>query len=196
MDLSTLLAQYGYWILAAGCLLEGETVLLLAGFAAHRGQLDIVWVWVIATACGFLGDTFFFWLGRRHGAQVLARWPALAAHTERLHAWTARFHQWTIVGLRFAYGLRIAGPVVFGMSPIPAWRFQLFNALGAVLWASVIIGLGWFFGHAAEWLLGEIRHLEGWLLLGLAVAGVAFWAYRRTRERAPRHAPPPPPAAG
>ena len=37
MDLAALVTQYGYAAVAVGCLLEGETVLLLAGFAAHRG---------------------------------------------------------------------------------------------------------------------------------------------------------------
>jgi membrane protein DedA with SNARE-associated domain len=183
MDLSALLSQHGYWILAVGCLLEGETVLVMAGFAAHRGQLDIAWVFVIAATCGFLGDSFFFWLGRYHGAKVMARWPTLAAQSQRLNAWTVRFHGWVIVGLRFAYGLRIAGPVLIGMSPIPAWRFQGFNALGAILWASVISGIGWFFGHAAQWLLGEIRHLEGWFLLAMAASGLGLWGWRHWRMR-------------
>jgi len=37
MALGTLIGTHGYWVLALGCLLEGETILLLAGFTAHRG---------------------------------------------------------------------------------------------------------------------------------------------------------------
>ena len=71
-----LLQTHGYWILALGCLLEGETVLILAGYAAHRGLLDPVAVLAIALLSGFAGDPGFFWLGRRHGAGVIARRPA------------------------------------------------------------------------------------------------------------------------
>jgi hypothetical protein len=35
------------------------------------------------------------------------------------------------------------------------------------------------FGHAAEIALGEIRHIEGWFLLGIAVAGAVVWLIRR-----------------
>lgn len=39
MNLSALIAEYGYWAIFVGCFLEGQTVLLLAGFATHRGIL-------------------------------------------------------------------------------------------------------------------------------------------------------------
>ena len=36
MTLTQLVADYGYLAVLAGALFEGETVLLLAGFAAHQ----------------------------------------------------------------------------------------------------------------------------------------------------------------
>jgi len=64
VSLSGLIADYGYVALFAGTLLEGETVLILAGFAAHQGYLQLHWVIGIALLGGFLGDQFYFWLGR------------------------------------------------------------------------------------------------------------------------------------
>jgi membrane protein DedA with SNARE-associated domain len=182
MTLATLIETHGYWLLAIGCLLEGETVLILAGFAAHRGYLDPVAVLAVASAAGFAGDQFYFWLGRRHGAAVLARWPALAQQTQRVQRLVTRYHEAVIIGVRFAYGLRIAGPILLGTTPVSGWRFGVFNALGAVLWAGLIGAFGWVFGHAAEALFTEIRHIEGWLLLGLAAAGVLVWWWRRSRR--------------
>lgn len=187
-----LLQTHGYWVLALGCLLEGETVLLLAGFAAHRGLLDPAAVWVIAAASGFAGDQFYFWLGRRHGAQLLARWPHIAQQSERINRLLERWHELLIVLVRFAYGLRMAGPVLLGASTLPAWRFAVFNALGAALWALIIGAIGWLFGATAEAMLGEIRHIEGRLLLGLAAALVIIWIARWHLHRARRTRPAPP----
>ena len=72
------LQTHGDWILALGCPLEGETVLILAGYPVHRGLLDPVAVLAIASLSGFAGDQGFFWLGRRHGAGVIARFPSAA----------------------------------------------------------------------------------------------------------------------
>jgi membrane protein DedA with SNARE-associated domain len=183
MTLIALIQAHGYWLLAVGCLLEGETVLLLAGFAAHRGHLDPFAVVAIAAAAGFTGDEGFFWLGRRHGTAVLARWPAAARQVARVNNLIVRFQSAVIVFVRFAYGLRVAGPMIIGMSPISAWRFAAFNAMGALLWACVVGGAGWLFGQAAEVALGHIREVEGWLLLGLAAAAAAWGALRWFRSR-------------
>ena len=69
MDITSLITQHGYWLLALACIAEGETVLILAGFAAHRGYLDIRWVMLVAALGGFAGDQTLFWLGRQkeHG---------------------------------------------------------------------------------------------------------------------------------
>lgn len=175
-----LLQTHGYWILTLGCLLEGEAVLVLAGFAAHRGLLDPTAVVCIAAVSGFAGDQFYFWLGRRHGARWLGRWPSIQRQSARVHRLVERWHEVLILGVRFAYGLRIAGPFLIGMSTLPAWRFALFNALGAVLWASVVAAVGWIFGAAVERLLGELQHIEGWLFLGL-LGALGVWAVVRRR---------------
>lgn len=176
-----LLQTHGYWLLALGCLLEGETLLVLAGFAAHRGLLDPLAVVSIAAAAGFAGDQAFFWLGRRHGAALLARWPSLARQSARVQPLIDRWHEALIIGVRFAYGLRVAGPVLIGMSKLSAWRFSAFNALGALLWATSVAAVGWAFGAAAEALLGELRHIEGWLFAVLLVALGVVWLVRRRR---------------
>ena len=112
---------------------------------------------------------------------MLARWPSIARQTDRLDRLTHRYHAAVIIGVRFAYGLRIAGPVLIGMSRISGVRFALLNALGALLWAGLFVGVGWLFGHAAQIVLGHIRHLEGWLLLGLIAAGAIVWWIKRPR---------------
>lgn len=185
MDWPALIQTHGYWLLAVGCLLEGETLLLLAGFAAHRGHLNLAVVMAVAALAGFTGDQAFFWLGRRHGTALLARWPAAAVRVARVHALMLRWRDAVIVLVRFAYGLRTVGPLVIGMGPIPAWRFALFNAIGALLWALLVGGAGWLFGHAAEVALRQMRSYQGGLLLALAVAAAGWWLWRRWRARPP-----------
>ena len=53
----------------------------------------------------------------------------------------------------------------------------------SVIWTLVIGGLGWAFGEAAQRLLGEVRHLEGWLLLGLLALAGLLWGWSRFRRQ-------------
>src|SRR6266446_1685779 len=75
MDFPALVDSYGYLAVFIGAFLEGETILALAGLAAYRGYLDFFVVIALAMTAGFLGDQFYFFLGRRHGARILERFP-------------------------------------------------------------------------------------------------------------------------
>ena len=59
MDLESLIETHGYWVLLIGCLLEGETMLVMAGFAAHSGYLDPFVVVAVAAIAAFIGSQFF-----------------------------------------------------------------------------------------------------------------------------------------
>lgn len=181
MDAAALIQTHGYWALALGCLLEGETFLVLAGFAAHLGYLRLPWVVAIAACAGFAGDQFFFWLGRRHAATALRRFPSLQRHSARVHRLIETHPTAFVLGMRFAYGMRIAAPVIVGTSKLRAGRFALLNGFGALVWALAVSGIGWGFGRAAEAALGNLRHVEGWLALALLVAVLLAGAWRARR---------------
>ena len=55
--------QVGHLAVAIGSLAEGETVLLLAGFAAHLGHLSLPAVIGVASVAGFAGDRMLFAIG-------------------------------------------------------------------------------------------------------------------------------------
>jgi membrane protein DedA with SNARE-associated domain len=164
-------------------LLEGETMLVLAGLAAQRGYLDPFAVVAIASTIGFASDQLFFWLGRWRGMALLSRWPSVAAKAGRVHALVERYHATVIIGVRFAYGLRIAGPIFIGMSAVPGTRFVVLNAIGAVLWACVVGGIGWLSGQAADSIFGSVRHLEVWLFAGLVAVVLVVGLFRKWLQK-------------
>ena len=179
LDLAELIDAYGYIALAVGAFLEGETVLVLAGLAAHRGYLDLRVVIVVAAICGFAGDQFYFFLGRRHGAIILARYPAAQESARRFDALLARWHAPLIVAIRFMYGFRIVGPLLLGMGRVHALKFVTYNAIGAVIWACLVAGLGYAFGRAMEALLHYLKHFEIWgLVVLLSIAVVVLIALK------------------
>ncbi len=130
-----LIQSYGYLAVAVGTFLEGETVLLVAGAAASRGHLSLLGVVAVAAVASFAGDQLCFFLGRRYGNRILARYPSLVARTTRARALLERHNLPVILSIRFLYGLRIAGPIAIGMSGVSWLRFFVLNAIGAMAWA-------------------------------------------------------------
>jgi membrane protein DedA with SNARE-associated domain len=177
--LQALLENYGYIAVFVGALLEGETVLVMAGFAAHRGLLHLPAVIAVAALGGLLGDQIFFALGRYRARQILARFPKILTQAARVEDLIHRHSTWLIIGVRFMYGLRIAGPVLLGMSQVSHLRFAILNFAGALVWALVVAGAGYLFGHAVGLMLHDAHRYELVLLLGIAGVGLIVWAVRK-----------------
>jgi len=183
MTVSELITSYGYYAVFFGALLEGETILIFAGFAAHRGMLDISYVIAIAFVASTLGDQIFFHLGRLYGVAILNRFPVLRARVPAVQCMLDRYHTLLIPAVRFLYGLRIAGPIIIGISGVSTARFALLNMLGALVWAVVIALAGYYFGALLEMLLKDIKHIEEGILLGILLAGSGLWLWRRSKIR-------------
>jgi membrane protein DedA with SNARE-associated domain len=187
MDLTALIQQYGYVAVFAGSVLEGETLLVLAGLAARRGYLALQWVIAVAAMGAFVGDQICFFAGRRMGRRILARWPRLEPSIGRADALLARHGAFLVIGLRFTYGLRLGGVLAIGMSRMPWLRFAFLNLIGALLWAPIIAGAGYAIGHAMTPLLEGGRYGEFFMFTSVVFVGAVVWLL--ARRRAHRYVP-------
>jgi membrane protein DedA with SNARE-associated domain len=191
LQVAALIARYAYPALFVGAVLEGETVLALAGLAAHRGYLDLRVVIAVAALGGFFGDQIWFELGRRAGPALVARWPDLSPGVARMQQLLAGRQAAVIFGLRFLYGMRIVGPVAMGMSGVSRRLFLTLNALGATLWGAVFAGLGYVLGETLQAVLGDLRRIELAVFAAVALAGLIVGLARRARRRRAAATPTP-----
>jgi len=192
IDLPGLIDTYGYWAVFVGAFLEGETILALAGLAAYREYLDLRWVILVALMAGFLGDQFYFFLGRYKGEDLLRSHPNWRARAHKFDLLLARWHAPLIIGIRFMYGFRIAGPIMLGMGRVAAWKFMLYNFIGAAIWAPLITCIGYFFGSAIEAMIGHLKRYELWAAGGLLAVGLIIFAVQHIRQKHEDEAEAPP----
>lgn len=183
MDLPALVEHYGFLAVLLGALAEGETFLLLGGFAAHRGYLGLGEVVLAGFLGGLLGDQIYYWLGRRHGERLLARFPTLAPGAALAREKLRRHAIPFILSMRFLYGLRTVGPLAVGMSGVPPLRYLALNALGAAIWAPAVVGAGYLFGQAVEHFLADLLRYEEALFLGTLAVALLVGLMRRRRHR-------------
>ncbi|MDH0748420.1 DedA family protein [Pseudomonas sp. GD03842] len=185
LDITSLLAHYGYWAIFIGCLLEGETILILGGLAAHQTSLRLVDVIAVATLGGMIGDQILFWIGRSFGPRLLPRLHRKQAAIDRVSDLIKRYPTASIFSVRFLYGMRLVGPLVIGASRLSPFRFAVINLLGAGVWATLFVMAGYWAGQALEHLLGNLKPYRLPIILGVVViaAGVALYRHHRAKAR-------------
>ena len=200
--LSDFFARYGYWAIFFGVMLEnagvpvpGETVLLFAGFLAYEGKMHVPPAILTGIAGASLGDTAGYCLGRFGGTAFIERYRRrfgfLARHYGRAQAIYLRHGQWAVFVARFVTGLRMFSGLLAGSFRMPYPRFLAFDFTGAVIWATTIVSVGFFFGSNWERLVHFVKEFD-LAILACAVAGLAVAWFVSHRRRKTRNATPAP----
>nr|WP_314575841.1 DedA family protein [uncultured Pseudomonas sp.] len=182
MMLQHFLQEFGYFALFLGTFFEGETILVLAGFLAFRGYMDIKLVVVVAFFGSYAGDQLWYFMGRKHGRKLLARKPRWQLLGDRALEHIRRHPDIWVLSFRFVYGLRTVMPVAIGLSGYPPGRYLLLNGIGAAVWAAALGAAAFKFGAVLEGLLGNVKKYELWVLGALLVIGGLLWVRRRIKN--------------
>jgi membrane-associated protein len=174
--------------LLLGFFLPGDSVLFTAGLlAAEPGsalsvELLAIGVFVAAVA----GDAVGYWTGRRFGRPWLLRKAGRAAgHVETAERFYHRYGWWAVVIARFIPWVRTFTPVVAGVGRMPYPRFLSANLVGAGVWGSGLVLLG-YVGHSVPWVKWAAYVIAGIAILISVVAPIIGWLRRRSlRQETP-----------
>ena len=170
-------AGLGILIESTGIPFPGETLLLLAAAWAAARHHSIVLVIFFGFAGATAGADLGYLLGYRGGRPFVERFgAALRISPERLaraELFFARHGDKTIIGARFILGLRTWASMLAGMARMPFWRFQVFSAVGGLMWATLIGLAGYFLGSHLALLEAIVRDVGvGGLVVIALIAGV------------------------
>ena len=182
MTLEQIMTSFGYPALAVGVALEGETVVLVAGYLAHNGHFRLPLVILIAWGGAFASDQFWFAVGRREGATFLAKRPRWASQADRVRRFLVRYRFVAVIGYRFLYGMRTVTPVVIGASGFAPRRFFLLNLLGTCLWGASVAVVGYYFGNALELFVTDAKRFELPAVAAILLLACVAWVWRLRRR--------------
>jgi membrane protein DedA with SNARE-associated domain/membrane-associated phospholipid phosphatase len=196
IDIGKTLGSWTYLLVGALAFLEtgafvglvapGETALLLGGLVAGQGQISVLTLIAIVWACAVAGDLTSFFLGRRLGRAFLVK------HGPRVHITEDRLHQVErffdrhggkaiLIG-RFVGLVRAVAPFLAGSSGMPLRRFVPYDVIGAGLWGSTFVLLGYIFWQSFSQLVDYAK--KGALAFGAVIVLVVaiVWAVRWLRD--------------
>jgi membrane protein DedA with SNARE-associated domain len=181
-----LVERYGLIAVFLGCMAEGESTAILAGFFAHQRVFELWHAYAVVFLGAFSGDGLLFLAGRHFADTRLVKRLRGAPGFDRAFALVGEHPVAVVLLNRYAYGVRLAGGVAAGLSGIPAAKFLALNVLSAAVWAGLFSSLGYIFGLAAETIVGAALAKHERLLIGLGVglaAALLGWAVARHRGK-------------
>ena len=184
-----------------GLFVPGELAMLAGGYIAYQGKAELGPMMALAAVCAILGDSLGYQLGRRFGPSLKRTRLGRRVGEER---WAGAEQYLVARGGRAVFFGRFIGvmralvPTLSGASRMPYRRVLLWSALGGILWAPTIVGLGYlaggsyrrvehYAGRAGLVLLGLIVTIAAVAALGRWVANhpVEFWAFVRRQGMRP-----------
>lgn len=167
--------------------LPSEAILPLAGFAASRGDLNLVAALVWTTVGSVLGALFLYWVGHALGTERIRRaaekMPLVdAADVEKTMAWFHRHGDKAVFFGRMLPVFRSLISVPAGIDRMPLGRFTLLTFLGSALWNAVFVVGGYFLGE--RWhLVEEYAGIFQKVVILLVVLGLLYWLVQKLRRR-------------
>ena len=194
MDLQELFERFGVAIVFVNALLHELAVpipltptVLVAG-AAHEEVLAIAAIVAAVVIGSVIGNAVWFAAGRRYGAAVLGHLCRFSISPDTCVARSgAGFERWGgaffLVG-RFVPGVSLVAPPIAGALGMSWPKFLALTALGAALWAGIVILIGVAFRPVlvllSQWLAAVPA--GAWLAAAIVIAGTIAWRLRARRR--------------
>jgi membrane protein DedA with SNARE-associated domain/membrane-associated phospholipid phosphatase len=155
-----------------GLVAPGEFTILVGGVVAGQGRIDVMALIAIVWVCAVGGDLTSYFLGRRLGREFMERHgpkvKITPARLEQVEAFFARHGGKAILIGRFVGLVRAIAPFLAGSARLPLRRFIPYDVVGAGLWGSTFVVLGYIFWHSFDQVASIAK--KGALALGFAIA--------------------------
>ena len=134
--------------------IPSEVIMPLAGFNAQQGEMSFWAVLIAGTVGSLAGALFWYWIGRRIGADRLkrlslraGRWLTITPDDiDRSNGWFKRHGGAAVLIGRLFPTIRTFISVPAGVARMPLAYFTLLSTIGTVIWNLILLGAGYLLG--------------------------------------------------
>ncbi len=189
-QLHHLFQTYGVWTVALivgleslGIPLPGEAILIVASIYAATHDGNIVMVIAAATIGAIIGDNIGYMIGREFGYRLVLKFGGYLGLTEgRIKLGQFLFQKYggaVVFFGRFFAVLRFLAAFLAGVNQLAWPRFLVANALGGLVWASIVGISAYTLGRGIHNIQGPVGVVG--VIVGLAIV-IAIFMYLRRHE--------------
>lgn len=130
--------------------LPGDSLLFAAGALAATGSFNVAVLFLVIFLASVLGDTLNYHIGKFIGPKIFTKessWFFRREYLVRAQEFYEKNGKKTIILARFIPIIRTFAPFVAGIGTMSYLVFLTYNVIGALLWSTLFIFGGFFFGN-------------------------------------------------
>ncbi len=170
--------------------LPGDSLLVVAGTYAAKGDLNILLLNALLIPMAIIGDAVSYFIGSKSGPALFNKPNSRFFKPDNMkaaHAFYEKHGGKAIIVARFMPIVRTFVPVVAGIAGMPYKRFAAYNIIGGASWVLSMTLLGFFIGQVVP----DIgKHIEKVIIVVVFISilpGIIGW-YKNRKAGAPQAA--------
>jgi membrane protein DedA with SNARE-associated domain len=181
----SLLISYKYIILIPLAILEGPIVAVFAGFLSSIGVLNGFLVYIICVGADFIGDTFWYSLGR-WGSGLINRFGSKIGLTDNKLSGAKKYFDKNYVRVlifgKLFHGVGVAGLIAAGDMKFPYGKYGRTCIIVSFFQSGIFMIIGFLFGHSYV-RIAQYADYFG-LFASIITVIVGFFVYRAIKRKA------------
>ncbi|HLM83656.1 MAG TPA: DedA family protein [Candidatus Bathyarchaeia archaeon] len=182
-DFLHLLPYWGYPLMFIFMLFEGPFATMISAFLASQGYFNIGVVFILSVLGDVLGDIGLYHIGYFGGPKIIEKAQKfLKIPDATLEKLKNKFHdnsERLIFYVKSTTGLSCITFTLAGALRMKFSKFLKNSILGGLVWSSILVFLGYFFGFAAEQISQYIKYAGVVIFAGAVLALVIITLYKR-----------------
>lgn len=163
-------------------IVQSEIVMTFSGFAASRGDLNIVGALIAGIAGSQTGSVALYTISRQVSEERLNEFLAKYGgwlgfshdNLERGEDFFRRHDHWAVLIGRLLPGVRAFIAIPAGIQKMAFWKFFALNLLGTAFWVTVLTYLGSILGNNYD----KVDQYSSYITYGMLAALGLFVLYR------------------
>ena len=166
--------------------LPGDSLLVVAGTYAAKGDLNLFYLNALLIPMAILGDAVSYFIGAKSGPALFNRPKSRLfkpANMKAAHDFYEKHGGKAIIVARFMPIVRTFVPVVAGIAGMPYRRFALYNVVGGASWVASMTLIGYFIGQVVP----DIgKHIEKVIIVVVFISilpGIIAWFRSRNAPK-------------
>ena len=181
--------------LLIGLVFPGGEVVFLAGIAASGSgaallgdaKLSAPLLFALAPIAAITGGEVGYWFGKKYGRGFFERGETRFYNkkmVETIEKWLLKYgpRKALVIGRFIPFVRTLINPVC-GVANLDRKLFSTWNAIGAIIWTQVAIGIGYLLGDAIGGSVNKYLYPIVGLIVIVSVLPIAFDTYRHRKQR-------------